>query len=138
MHLQDGDGQSMKPVGATISYPRPRCLPLWACGVFRHIVLITLLFFAAMTFAPASAQAHGLHATGIVAETDTESADARLTVEWADCGIACCSSVTCAVAVLSPSVPLDGVAAPAPSYAWPADERAEAQSQAALKRPPRL
>lgn len=128
----------MKPVEATISYPRPQCLPLWACGVLRHFLLITILFFAATTFAPASAQAHGLHAQGIVTETDADAADARLTVERADCGISCCSSVTCAVAVLSPSVPLDGVAAPAPSYAWPDDERAEAHSQTALKRPPRL
>lgn len=128
----------MKLVGATISDPAPHCLPLWACGVLRHMLLITLLFFAATTFAPASAQAHGLHATGIVAETDTEAADARLTVERADCGIACCWSVTCAAAVLSPSILIDGVAAPAPSYAWPDDERAEAHSQTALKRPPRL
>jgi len=91
-----------------------------------------------MTFAPASAQAHGLHAQGIVTETDVDAADGKLTVERADCGIACCSSVTCAVAVLSPSVPLDGVVAPAPSYAWPADERAEAHCLTALKRPPRL
>lgn len=128
----------MKPVGATISYPRPHCLPLWACGVLRHFLLITILFFAATTFAPASAQAHGLHDQGIVTETDADAADARLTVERADCGIACCSSVTCAVAVLSPSVVIVGIAAPAPNYARPADEHAEAHSLTALKRPPRL
>lgn len=128
----------MKTERDSTTNARSRRVPLMASGPLRHIVLACILLFASLLLAPSQAEAHGLHAAGAVAEAtdDTGTGDADMASD-AECGTFCCSSATCASALLSLSGHAHSLTTLAARYALPADVSAEARPQTALKRPPR-
>lgn len=116
-----------------------RRLPSLASGALRQFVLACVLLFVAMILTPFKAEAHVLHAPGLLAETTVDAGEgaAGLTAETDGCETFCCSPAACASALLSVSGQTRGQVILAARYALPADERADAHPQTALKRPPR-
>ena len=122
-----------------------RVSPVHAFGILSRIGALFSLFAVLFFLSSAGeAQAHGLHAGLSVttaanwvesAGSDSEAEAQRATET--DCGVNCCSAISCAAAVLTASHPDIAAFAADSRFALQDNALAKPSAQSSLKRPPK-